>query len=50
MKENTIHICSRGIMMDAGAIDPRPHPEHYYELNASFYDLPGGHIQFQESA
>ncbi len=51
MNKNGIHVVIRG---DQGhillAYDPRPYPFHYYELNRHFYDLPGGHIEFQESA
>lgn len=54
MNENNIHVLSRGVIIDQNhillAYDPRPHPNHYYELNAPFYYLPGGHIDFQESA
>ena len=32
------------------AYDPRNNPMHYYELNKRFFYLPGGHIEFQESA
>jgi 8-oxo-dGTP pyrophosphatase MutT (NUDIX family) len=32
------------------AYDPRAHPCHYYELNKFFYYLPGGHVEFKESA
>ncbi|MGI4776153.1 MAG: NUDIX domain-containing protein [Janthinobacterium lividum] len=32
------------------AYDPRSKPHHYYELNKSFYYLPGGHINSQESS
>ena len=49
-----IHILSRGIVIAQGhillAYDPRPNPNHYYELNRHFYYLPGGHVDFQESA
>ena len=49
-----IHILSRGIVIAQGhillAYDPRPNPNHYYELNRHFYYLPGGHIDLQESA
>ena len=54
MNKKGIHVLSRGVIVDQGhillAYDPRPHPFHYYELNRHFYDLPGGHIEFQESA
>ncbi len=54
MKEENIHVCSRGVIISQDhillAYDPRPHPYHYYELDAHFYYLPGGHIDFQESA
>lgn len=32
------------------AYDPRPNPYHYYALGESFFYLPGGHVEFQESA
>ena len=54
MNKNAIHVLSRGVIIDQNhillAYDPRPHPYHYYELNVPFYYLPGGHIDFQESA
>ena len=54
MNKNNIHVLSRGVIIDQDhillAYDPRPHPHHYYELNTPFYYLPGGHIDFQESA
>ncbi len=54
MNKKGIHVVSRGVIVDQGhillAYDPRPHPFHYYELNRHFYYLPGGHIEFQESA
>jgi len=54
MNKNNIHVLSRGVIIDQRhillAYDPRPHPNHYYELNARFYYLPGGHVDFQESA
>lgn len=52
--KNNIHVLSRGVIIDQDhillAYDPRPHPDHYYEFNATFYYLPGGHIEFKESA
>ena len=54
MNEYNIHVLSRGVIIDQNhillAYDPRLHPNHYYELNSQFYYLPGGHIEFQESA
>ena len=54
MNKNNIHVLSRGVIIDQDhiliAYDPRPAPNHYYELNTPFYYLPGGHIDFQESA
>ena len=54
MNKNDIHVLSRGVIIKQDhiflAYDPRPHPNHYYELNTKFYYLPGGHIDFQESA
>ncbi len=54
MNKKGIHVLSRGVIVDQGhillAYDPRPQPYHYYELNRHFYYLPGGHIDFQESA
>jgi 8-oxo-dGTP pyrophosphatase MutT (NUDIX family) len=51
---DSIHVLSRAVIIDQGhilvAYDPRPQPNHYYELNTQFYYLPGGHIDFQESA
>lgn len=32
------------------AYDPRNPPWHYYELNIPFFYLPGGHVEFKESA
>lgn len=49
-----IHVLSRAVIVVEDhillAFDPRPTPNHYYELNKSFYYLPGGHIEHQESA
>ena len=54
MSKNNIHVLSRGVIICQDhillAYDPRKQPNHYYELNASFYYLPGGHIDFDESA
>ncbi|MDF3033587.1 MAG: mismatch repair protein MutT [Alphaproteobacteria bacterium] len=54
MNKNDIHVLSRAVIIIDGhillAYDPRSTPNHYYELNASFYYLPGGHIEFKESA
>lgn len=51
--KNAIHVLSRAVIVDQGhillAYDPRSQPEHHYELNAFFYYLPGGHIEFKES-
>ncbi|MDI9634589.1 NUDIX domain-containing protein [Kamptonema cortianum] len=48
------HLLSRAvIILDDHlllAYDPRKEPKHYYELNVAFYYLPGGHIEFNESA
>ncbi len=50
----SIHVLSRGVIIDQEhillAYDPRSSPSHYYELGRPFYYLPGGHIDFQESA
>ena len=49
-----IHVLSRAVIIDQGhillAYDPRVIPMHYYEFNKKFYYLPGGHVEFQESA
>lgn len=49
-----IHVLSRAIIAHENhllvAYDPRQKPRHYYEFNVPFYYLPGGHIEFQESA
>ncbi len=54
MSQHNIHALARGVIIDQDhillAYDPRAHPNHYYELNRHFYYLPGGHIDFQESA
>jgi 8-oxo-dGTP diphosphatase len=54
MNEDQIHVLARAVIVVEDQIllayDPRPNPSHYYELNASFYYLPGGHIEFKESA
>jgi 8-oxo-dGTP diphosphatase len=54
MNKYNVHVLSRGVIIDQGhillAYDPRLYPNHYYELNRQFYYLPGGHIDFQESA
>jgi 8-oxo-dGTP pyrophosphatase MutT (NUDIX family) len=51
---NNIHVLSRAVVIDDEhillAYDPRVKPFHYYELNKKFYYLPGGHIEFKESA
>jgi 8-oxo-dGTP diphosphatase len=51
---NNIHVLSRAVIIQDGhlllAYDPRKEPMHYYELGRSFYYLPGGHIEFNESA
>ena len=45
MNTNTIHVLSRGVIVDQGhillAYDPRQHPNHYYELNTPLL-LPSG--------
>lgn len=50
MSKNNIHVLSRGVIVDQNhillAYDPRPHHNHYYELNTPFYELPDGHIDF----
>lgn len=50
----TIHVLSRALILHEThlllAYDPREEPKHYYELNVPFYYLPGGHIEFKESA
>jgi ADP-ribose pyrophosphatase YjhB (NUDIX family) len=54
MNKKNIHVLSRGVIIDQDhillAYDPRTPPDHYYELNTFFYYLPGGHVDFQESA
>ena len=54
MNKNDIHVLSRAVIIIDGhillAYDPRSAPTHHYELNASFYYLPGGHVEFKESA
>jgi len=49
-----IHVLSRAVIIHDDhlllAHDPRTKPMHYYEINVPFYYLPGGHIEFQESA
>ena len=49
-----IHVVARGVLEKGGSIllsyDPRQKPYHYYELNKIFYYLPGGHVEWQESA
>jgi 8-oxo-dGTP diphosphatase len=51
---NTIHVVARALILHNDelllAYDLRPEPRHYYELNVPFYYLPGGHIEFKESA
>lgn len=51
---NDIHVLSRAIIIQEEhillAYDPRTPPHHYYELNKPFYYLPGGHVEFKESA
>jgi len=48
------HLLSRAVIIHDDhlllAYDPRKEPKHYYELNVAFYYLPGGHIEFNESA
>jgi 8-oxo-dGTP diphosphatase len=52
--QNNIHVLSRAVIIGSESIllvyDPRSIPFHYYEFNKTFYYLPGGHINFQESA
>jgi 8-oxo-dGTP pyrophosphatase MutT (NUDIX family) len=54
MMGSNIHVLSRSAIISENhillAYDPRPIPNHYYALNSHFYYLPGGHIEFQESA
>lgn len=54
MNKNNIHVLARAVIMDQRhmllAYDPRPHPNHYYEVNTHFYYLPSGHIEFHESS
>lgn len=49
-----IHITSRGVITHNSHLlvcyDPRPQPEHYYDLGKTFYYLPGGHVDFEEGA
>lgn len=48
------HLLSRAVIIHDDhlllAYDPRKEPKHYYEFNVAFYYLPGGHIEFNESA
>jgi len=52
--KNNIHVLSRAVIIHDDhlllAYDPRKEPKHYYEFNVPFYYLPGGHIEFNESA
>jgi 8-oxo-dGTP pyrophosphatase MutT (NUDIX family) len=52
MTDLKIHVTSRGVLINGDhillAYDPREKPSHYYELNARFFYLPGGHVDFQE--
>jgi ADP-ribose pyrophosphatase YjhB (NUDIX family) len=54
MNKNNIHVLARAVIIKDEhillAYDPRSQPMHYYELNVPFFYLPGGHIEFQESA
>lgn len=49
-----IHVLARAVIIKDHhllvAYDPQDVPCHYYELGTSFYYLPGGHIDFQETA
>lgn len=49
-----IHVLSRAVIIHENhllvAYDPRLTPMHYYAFNVPFYYLPGGHIEFKESA
>ncbi|HUX80322.1 MAG TPA: NUDIX domain-containing protein [Alphaproteobacteria bacterium] len=49
-----IHVLSRALIIHNDqlllAYDPRQEPKHYYELNAPFFYLPGGHLEFKESS
>ena len=49
-----IHVLARAVIVNEGhillAYDPRKNPYHYYELSKHFYTLPGGHVEWQESA
>lgn len=49
-----IHLLSRAVIIHDDhlllAYDPRKEPKHYYDLDVAFYYLPGGHIEFNESA
>lgn len=52
MTQSKIHVTSRGVLINGDhillAYDPRERPFHYYEPNARFFYLPGGHVDFQE--
>jgi 8-oxo-dGTP diphosphatase len=52
--KDEIHTLARAVIIQEDhillAYDPRPNPNHYYELNVPFYYLPGGHINFKEPA
>jgi 8-oxo-dGTP diphosphatase len=49
-----IHVLARAVILSQNhillAYDPRVYPYHYYKLGAHFYYLPGGHVEFKESA
>ncbi len=51
---NKIHVLSRAVIINNNnillAYDPRQFPYHYYEINKHFFYLPGGHVEYQESA
>jgi 8-oxo-dGTP diphosphatase len=53
MNNKAIHNSARAVIIIDDhillAYDPRPEPQHFYELNTTFYYLPGGHIEFKES-
>jgi 8-oxo-dGTP diphosphatase len=49
-----IHVLSRAVIFDQGhillAYNPKRDPHSCNKLNKRFYYLPGGHVEFQESA
>jgi 8-oxo-dGTP diphosphatase len=54
MNKHDIHVLARAAIIIENhillAYDPREIPDHYYEADQPFYYLPGGHIEYKESA